>query len=58
MLYYVRDDLGMLWTFDKANQRVVLVADMADPESGYYCKCWSEAVIMLNEMGYITEEGI
>ena len=53
-LLVIRDDCGMLWTFDKENSRVVLVCDMKNIESGYRANSWEECVKVLNEYGYIS----
>lgn len=56
---YIRDDLGMAWSFD--GERVYnILAEMEMQESedaeqnGYPCESWDEAIQMLNEYGYIT----
>jgi len=49
---YVRDDNGILWTFD--GYRVFVVGTEDVPGSGYSAEDWAEAIKKLNEYDYIT----
>lgn len=53
---FVRDDEGELWFYEGGRIRM-LACDEGDPENGYFASDWEDAILKLNEMGYITEEG-
>ena len=62
---YIRDDLGMAWSFDGERVYSILAElemaehgrDTSDGQArnnGYPCHDWEEALEILNEAGYIT----
>lgn len=46
------DDLHNLWVF--TGEKVVLLSQLDDPESGYFCNGIIEAIGVLKEGGYLT----
>lgn len=60
----VYDSIGFRWTFNEDQSRLYsLEAEKHVPfdekwpyENGYPCYSWAEAVIMLNNMGYMGDE--
>jgi hypothetical protein len=51
---YIRDDAGMLWFFEDGRIRLLASEDV--PQNGYPANDWTDAIRLLNEMGYITNE--
>lgn len=57
---YIRDDNHELWFFEDGRIRMLLAEydedGNLDEQNGYPASSWEDAVRLLNEEGYITDE--